>query len=363
MKRFLSLILCLFLALCLLSETALAADSSRSYEFVLTADGSDEMSPTPGQVITVTLALNRTDSDQPADMYAAQAELYYDDAFYELVEGSITTYTGVEWTHMTRRTGGGVIYLNFLSLTGGEKWDSKVQMGSFQLRVIAENGASKITSQNCLVSLPDGSGQYSSVSNDVQTVVSTDCTVTFECGGGSEVPDQIVQYGEKIIEPEEPVREDYTFSGWYADLDKTDLWDFTSDTVQGNMTLYAGWLSEGSPSASAVQNTVENTTSNNASNQDDSGSLKWLILPGILLGLLLILFFIRGKKKVTFDSCGGTAVEPIYVKRNSLMNQPMPPTKADATFVGWYTEAQSGTAWDFDQNRVNNNMTLYARWQ
>lgn len=362
MKRIFSLMLCLFLclclALCLLPETALAVDKSRSYEFVLTADGSDEMSPTPGQVITVALALNRTDSDQPADMYAAQAELYYDDAFYELVEGSITTYTGVEWTHMKRRTGGGVVYLNFLSLTGGEKWDSKVQMGSFQLRVIAENGASKITSQNCLVSLPDGSGQFHSVSNDVQTVVSTDCTVTFECGGGSEVPDQIVQYGEKIIEPEEPVREDYTFNGWYADLDKTDLWDFASDTVQGNMTLYAGWLGEGSPVSS-----VANNESNTASNQDDSGSFKWLILPGILLGLLLILPVVLSKKKVTFDSCGGTPIEPIYVRRNSLLNQPMTPTKADATFVGWYTEAQSGTAWDFDQNRVNNNITLYARWQ
>ena len=106
-------------------------DNSRSYDFVLTVDGKQEVMATPGQIVTVTLALNRTDSNEAADMYAVQAELLYDETFFELVEGSVMTAPGVEWTDMARRTGGRAFYLNFLSLSGGEEWAGKVQMGSF----------------------------------------------------------------------------------------------------------------------------------------------------------------------------------------------------------------------------------------
>lgn len=349
MKRFLSIAVALSLLLCLLPGTAIAADTSRSYDFALTVDGKQEVTVTPDQIVTVTLVLNRTDSDQPADMYAVQAELLYDDTFFELVENSVMTSTGVEWTDMARRTGGRAFYLNFLSLSGGEQWNSKVQMGSFQLRVIGQSGASVIDSDNCIVSVADGSDSFTSVSNDVKVIVSTDCTVTFESAGGSEVPDQIVQYGEKIQEPEEPTREGYTFNGWYSDLDKTDLWDFNADTVQGNMTLYAGWLEGDAP----VQNEPE---------ADEFPW--WLILIGLLIGLLLlILILVFGKKKVTFDSCGGTPIDSVYVKKDSLVERPMTPVKPGAMFIGWYTDAQLGTPWNFERSKVKKSMTLYARWK
>ena len=349
MKRFWSLALCLFLLLCILPGSVSAADNSRSYDFSLTIDGKQEVTATPDQIVTVTLVLNRTDSDQPADMYAVQAELWYDDSFFELVDGSVMTSSGVEWTDMARRTGGRAFYLNFLSLSGGEQWDSKVQMGTFQLRVIAQSGASTIRSENCIVSVQDGSDGYASVDNDVKVIVSTDCTVHFESGGGSEVPVQTVQYGETVTEPEEPTRAGYTFNGWYSDLDKTDFWDFENDTVQGNMTLYAGWLEGEAP----VQNEPES-----------EHFPWWLILIGLLIGLLLlILILVFGKKKVTFDSCGGTPIDPVYVKKNDLLERPMTPTKPGAMFVGWYTDAQQGTPWNFDQSKVKKSMTLYARWR
>ena len=349
MKRFLSIAVSLCLLLCLLPGTAFAADNSRSYDFSLTVDGQQEKTATPDQIVTVTLILNRTDSDQPADMYAVQAELLYDDTFFELVDGSVMTSSGVEWTDMARRTGGRAFYLNFLSLSGGEEWGSKMQMGSFQMRVIAQSGASTIDSENCIVSVADGSDSFASVNNDVRVIVSTDCTVTFESGGGSEVPDQIVQYGEKIKEPEEPTRDGYTFNGWYSDLDRTNLWDFNSDTVQGNMTLYAGWLEGGAP--------VPNTPA-------DDGFAWWLILIGLLIGLLLlILILVFGKKKVNFDSCGVTPIDPVYVKKDSLIERPMTPVKPGAMFIGWYTDAQLGTPWNFERSKVKKSMTLYARWR
>lgn len=349
MKRFFTIAVSLSLLLCLFSGTVLAVDHSRSYDFTLTVDGKQEVTATPDQIVTVTLILNRTDSDQPADMYAVQAELLYDDRFFELVEGSVMTSSGVAWTDLARRTGGRAFYLNFLSLSGGEEWGSRVQMGSFQFRVTADAGASVIDSENCIVSVANGSDSFASVNNDVKVIVTTACTVSFESGGGSEVPSQTVQYGEKIKEPAEPTRKGFTFNGWYSDLEKTDLWDFNADTVQGNMTLYAGWLEGSAP----------------APNRPVNDGFPWLlVVSGLLLVVLvLILILVFGKKKVAFDTCGGTPIDPVYVKKGSLIARPMTPMKPGAMFIGWFTDPIGGVSWTFERDKVEKSMTLYARWR
>lgn len=67
-------------------------------------------------------------------------------------------------------------------------------------------------------------------------------TVTFNMDGGSSVPVQKVMHGEYIAEPPIPVKEGYVFGGWYVDEDLTKPWDFTEDTAEGSMTLYAKWI-------------------------------------------------------------------------------------------------------------------------
>ena len=296
MKRLLSLMICLCLLLCLLPGKALAADESRSYDFDLSINSAYEVISAEGQVLTVTLALKRTDSADPAEMYGMQTELTYDDQFFQLVENSVMTASGVEWKDMARRTGGRVFYLNYVSLSGGEIWEPEVVVGSFQLKVIGTAGISQIIPENSLVSTKDGSGTFTAKDNPVKVILSTECVVTFEENGGSEVPDQVVLYGEKVARPEDPIRECYTLEGWYSDLDRTQRWNFDQDTVKGNMTLYANWT-EGAPAA------------------DGESNFPWWIL-FLLLGvgiLILILLLACRKKKVTFETCGGTELEPVYV--------------------------------------------------
>lgn len=67
-------------------------------------------------------------------------------------------------------------------------------------------------------------------------------TVTFDSRGGSDVPAQSRMYGELLEVPEPPTREGYTFTGWYTDYACDNLWQVETDTVQDNMTLYAGWV-------------------------------------------------------------------------------------------------------------------------
>ena len=51
-----------------------------------------------------------------------------------------------------------------------------------------------------------------------------------------------ISAGCLLEEPEAPAAPGYLFTGWYQDKECTKLWDFERDTVQENITLYAGWL-------------------------------------------------------------------------------------------------------------------------
>ncbi len=66
-------------------------------------------------------------------------------------------------------------------------------------------------------------------------------TVTFDSNGGSPVASEIVPDGGLVTEPADPVRAGYTFGGWYTDLGFTTLWDFATDAVTADVTLYAQW--------------------------------------------------------------------------------------------------------------------------
>ena len=69
--------------------------------------------------------------------------------------------------------------MNYLSMSGGEKWNADTLIGSFQLKVVGESGVTKITNEDYLVSFKDGTGSYSCESNELTIIFSTDCVVTF----------------------------------------------------------------------------------------------------------------------------------------------------------------------------------------
>lgn len=66
-------------------------------------------------------------------------------------------------------------------------------------------------------------------------------TVTFVSNGGTDVPEQHQMSGDRLEVPEPPSREGYTFTGWYKDPACNIQWDAESDTIETDMTLYAGW--------------------------------------------------------------------------------------------------------------------------
>lgn len=66
--------------------------------------------------------------------------------------------------------------------------------------------------------------------------------VRFETRCRAKIKDQKVKKGSLVERPDQPKRAGRTFAGWYYDEDCTERWDFESDTVEENMTLYAKWI-------------------------------------------------------------------------------------------------------------------------
>jgi len=67
-------------------------------------------------------------------------------------------------------------------------------------------------------------------------------TVTFDSQGGSVVsPIEKVENGSIIAKPTDPTQDGFEFAGWYKETACTNAWNFSSDVVTSNITLYAKW--------------------------------------------------------------------------------------------------------------------------
>lgn len=76
-------------------------------------------------------------------------------------------------------------------------------------------------------------------------------TVTFDSQGGGAVAALTVHANSTINAPAPPVRSGHTFGGWYKDKECKNAWNFATDRITGNTTLYARWtLTEPTPPSS-----------------------------------------------------------------------------------------------------------------
>lgn len=91
-------------------------------------------------------------------------------------------------------------------------------------------------------------------------------TVNFDSNQGTAVDSQLVPVGDKVAKPADPTKKGYTFSGWFADEDCANAYDFDADVdgTQPEFTLYAGWK--------AAPATVEPGTGDNGNNGNNGGN-------------------------------------------------------------------------------------------
>ena len=68
--------------------------------------------------------------------------------------------------------------------------------------------------------------------------------------------------------------------------------------------------------------------------------------------------------RVDFDTAGGTPIPDFQIiRQDGKVTLPdMDPEKFGFTFDGWYKEAEGINPWDFDNDTVTSDLTLYAKW-
>lgn len=131
--------------------------------------------------------------------------------------------------------------------------------GNFSYIVLREHGESIDT----LTTTPNANGEYITVSANKLTIYanrfsaytllakevirrsssgggSTRYTVKFETNGGSGVKSSSVVKNATVKEPAAPVKDGFTFGGWYSDKELTNKFDFNS-SITKSITLYAKW--------------------------------------------------------------------------------------------------------------------------
>ena len=67
---------------------------------------------------------------------------------------------------------------------------------------------------------------------------------------------------------------------------------------------------------------------------------------------------------VLFDSQGGSSVDSQQVLEGNPIKTPDVPKRENYSFIGWYKSIENNAEeWRFSTDRVNQDMTLYAKWQ
>ena len=141
-------------------------------------------------------------------------------------------------------------------------------------------------------------------------------TATFNSNGGSNVPTITgIPANTTINTPVAPTRSGHTFTGWYREAALTTPWNFASDVVSSDITLFAKW---------------------------ESISIT-----------------------ITFDGLGGTQPNPMNFTGSPVI---LPNSERDGfRFVGWFTAetggVRAGSAGEQFTPEDETQATLFARWE
>ena len=145
-------------------------------------------------------------------------------------------------------------------------------------------------------------------------------TVIFDVQGHGQAPQSVeVNEGGKVAKPTDPSAEGWAYKGWYKEATCQNAWNFETDTVTANVTLYAKWTEVTPPTPTVYT--------------------------------------------VTFNVQGhGEAPTSIKVEEGGKVTKPTDPSATGWTFGGWYKEAGCITSWDFDNDTVTEDVVIYAKW-
>ena len=96
---------------------------------------------------------------------------------------------------------------------------------------------------------PEENPDTSDKPGESETTPAIEFTVTFHANGHGSAPQSItgIKSGELIQKPADPTAQGYRFDGWYKDSSCSTAWNFNTDKVTADTTLYAKWVKLDAP--------------------------------------------------------------------------------------------------------------------
>lgn len=193
----------------------------------------------------------------------------------------------------------------------------------------------------------------------------TPVTVTYEYGKLDGIyAKQIVQAGEKAIEPDVPSRQGYQFTDWYLDDTK---YDFNAD-VTGDMTLTAKWTANSytitfdtdggsaiDPITQGYGTTIKAPTAPTKTGYTFAGWDRAIPATMPAENMTIKANWTVNQYTITFDTDGGSTVAPITQDYGTAITAPEAPTKIGYTFAGWNPKIPATVPAD--------NLTITAQWR
>ena len=206
---------------------------------------------------------------------------------------------------------------------------------------------------------------YGSITNYYDDTI-IGLTVTYK-DGDSEYAKQVLPSGTLATRPDAPAATPgYTFGGWNK-ADGT-AWDYASDKVTDNITLYAKWAANtytitfdtagGSEIAPITQDYGTAITVPADPTREGYTFIGWdKEIPTTMPAenMTVTAQWEINQYTITFDTAGGSEIAPITQDYGTVITAPADPTREGYTFIGWDKEIPA--------TMPAENITLKARWK
>ena len=213
-------------------------------------------------------------------------------------------------------------------------------------------------------------------------------TISFNLGydGATEIASQKLLAGASVTKPADPVRTGYDFAGWYKENTYANVFDYTTETVIDNATIYAKWIRISTvtynPNYEGAQNLTATTSMGIAENKvlenrEKNAFQGWYLEAACTNAfnfqtvldsdITLYAKWIQigdTEYDVTFNLGyeGAPAIATQKVAENTRATKPTDPVRSGYEFGGWYKEAGCINEFNFNTDTITQNTTIYAKW-
>lgn len=262
-----------------------------------------------------------------------------------------------------------------------------VSLTPFSASSSSLSSSNPTNTSNSLVTSSTGgatsSEQPSSESSSSSLLV--EYTVIFNAMEGTPVESQTI-LEQSLVSSPTSTREHFMLEGWYTSIDAgvtlDQPWNFATDTISGDMTLYANWVanvytisfeSNRGSAVTSIQDTfgavlpvlsVPTKAGETFAGWFTTESLTDLFIASTMPGTDVTLYakWVINPSAIVLQSNGGTIYPNLIEEIGTSLAALPTPTRAGDLFIGWFTNVELTIPVTYPLLMDNVNIELFAKW-